>query len=424
MKKALAALVLLAGAGILLAPTAGAQPEMYFPGDQLGTPVFHLDAVNFYSPESNRTKVIIYIEVVNDNLQFVRSGRGYEASFEMDLSLLAGVDESAPRYENRIWRDNVVTSEFEETNSRELFHITQTSLDVPPGTYYLIATLTDLETRRSSKVKTPLKVPAYGAKALEISDLIFAKSIRRTRGGGFDIVPNVERIVFDTAEPLYIYFETYLLEPAPLTVLARVTNEEGEVVLDTTFTRGERGSIIRDYMKLNVSGLPVGRYVLEMQGKASGASVLKRVPFRVHVEGLPTSVTNIDDAIRQLRYIASTKEMQRMLRAKPSRRGELFRAFWKSKDPTPETVTNELMEEYYRRVEEASRMFGSFREGWETDMGEVYIRFGPPSEVERHPFDIDSRPYEIWYYYDIQRRFIFVDEMGYGEYRLVTDLWR
>ena len=82
------------------------------------------------------------------------------------------------------------------------------------------------------------------------------------------------------------------------------------------------------------------------------------------------------------------------------------------------------MQEYYSRVERANILFGTFRNGWETDRGEVYIRFGPPSEVERHPFEINQQPYEIWYYYDIQRQFIFVDEMGYGEYRLVTNLWK
>jgi GWxTD domain-containing protein len=102
----------------------------------------------------------------------------------------------------------------------------------------------------------------------------------------------------------------------------------------------------------------------------------------------------------------------------------MFNEFWRERDPSPDTRENELMQEYYSRVARANQLFGSFRQGWETDRGEVYIRFGPPDEVERHPYEVGQRPYEIWYYYDIQRRFIFVDEMGYGEYRLVTNLWR
>ena len=52
----------------------------------------------------------------------------------------------------------------------------------------------------------------------------------------------------------------------------------------------------------------------------------------------------------------------------------------------------------------------------------VFILFGPPSDIERHPFDIHTKPYEVWYYYQINRTFVFVDESGFGEYRLVTPL--
>ena len=84
------------------------------------------------------------------------------------------------------------------------------------------------------------------------------------------------------------------------------------------------------------------------------------------------------------------------------------------------------MDEYYARVEYAKKNFQSFLEGWRTDRGMVYIRFGPPQNVERHPFDSDNKQYEIWYYYNQNREFIFVDETGFGDYRLrypETDLW-
>jgi hypothetical protein len=56
-------------------------------------------------------------------------------------------------------------------------------------------------------------------------------------------------------------------------------------------------------------------------------------------------------------------------------------------------------------------------------MGMVFIILGAPSSVDRHPFEIDSKPYEIWYYYDFDRQIVFVDESGFGNYRLVTPIW-
>jgi hypothetical protein len=81
------------------------------------------------------------------------------------------------------------------------------------------------------------------------------------------------------------------------------------------------------------------------------------------------------------------------------------------------------MEQYYARVEYANKHFSHFMEGWRTDMGMVYIMFGPPSNVERHPFDIDSKPYEVWAYYDLNYQFVFVDSTGFGDYRLITPIW-
>ena len=53
-------------------------------------------------------------------------------------------------------------------------------------------------------------------------------------------------------------------------------------------------------------------------------------------------------------------------------------------------------------------------------MGMIYIVLGPPDNVDRHPFEYDSKPYEIWYYYDINRSFYFLDETGFGDYRLLN----
>jgi hypothetical protein len=41
-----------------------------------------------------------------------------------------------------------------------------------------------------------------------------------------------------------------------------------------------------------------------------------------------------------------------------------------------------VVELYYSRVEEANKQFSNFKEGWKTDMGMVFILFGPPWYVE------------------------------------------
>ena len=140
--------------------------------------------------------------------------------------------------------------------------------------------------------------------------------------------------------------------------------------------------------------------------------------------GLPRSVKDLDLAIDQLRYIAKEGEMSPMQDAKTEEEKQAkFLEFWKKRDPNPNTPRNEKMELFYARVDYANRHFSHYREGWRTDMGMIYIIFGPPSDVSRHPFEVDTKPYEVWRYYDLNYEFVFQDESGFGDYRLLNPLY-
>ena len=100
---------------------------------------------------------------------------------------------------------------------------------------------------------------------------------------------------------------------------------------------------------------------------------------------------------------------------------ERFRAFWDKRDPTPGTNRNERMEEYYFRVSAANEQYGSARDGWRTDRGHVLVLFGEPDLIEARSDGAGADPYEVWYYYGISRRFIFVGKQG--GYQLLVPIW-
>lgn len=55
-------------------------------------------------------------------------------------------------------------------------------------------------------------------------------------------------------------------------------------------------------------------------------------------------------------------------------------------------VSKKIIKTYYHRIEEANRLFTTYKEGWKTDKGMVYIVLGPPNKVQR------SRDREVWMY--------------------------
>jgi GWxTD domain-containing protein len=70
----------------------------------------------------------------------------------------------------------------------------------------------------------------------------------------------------------------------------------------------------------------------------------------------------------------------------PVTRSEFVTAFWKERDPKPETASNEFKEEFDRRVAFAdSRFTQSETRGSLTDRGMVFILLGPPTYVGRKP---------------------------------------
>ena len=70
-------------------------------------------------------------------------------------------------------------------------------------------------------------------------------------------------------------------------------------------------------------------------------------------------------------------------------------------------------------VDETYREMG--REGWKTDRGRIFLIYGNPDEIDRHPSVGTAKPYEIWRHHGIEAgvEFVFIDRFGYGQYILV-----
>ncbi len=124
--------------------------------------------------------------------------------------------------------------------------------------------------------------------------------------------------------------------------------------------------------------------------------------------------------IDELRYIATEEEMKQLRKASSSERQRLWQEFWKEKDPTPTTEENELMEDYFKRIEYCKEQFSKGDRGYKSDRAQIFMKYGTPDQIESANYQQSTRPYEIWYYYNLNRRFVFVDVSGFGEYVLTS----
>jgi GWxTD domain-containing protein len=166
-----------------------------------------------------------------------------------------------------------------------------------------------------------------------------------------------------------------------------------------------------------VARLGGGEYTLEVAGLGAGRPLSASVTFRVEVPFF------LDDTaylrrVEQLIYVASAEESKHLRSVPRGEREQAWREFWKKKDQSPTTERNESEDRYFERIDYAEEHFGHGDRGYRSDRGHVYVRYGPPDQIDARPFEIDSPADEIWYYYEVNKRFEFVDRFGAGEYVL------
>ena len=88
----------------------------------------------------------------------------------------------------------------------------------------------------------------------------------------------------------------------------------------------------------------------------------------------------LDQLVDPLIYI-TTKDEKKYLESAREEKAK-FDQFWIELTRSSERA-RDIIKTYYDRVEEANRLFTTYKPGWKNDMGMIYIVFGPPDRVFR-----------------------------------------
>jgi GWxTD domain-containing protein len=419
------------GLALLHGTAAIAQTEMRRGLAEVG-PTFYCDAIAYESTQPQKSRLDVYVQVPHDEIRFLKEGDQYIGRYEITLSIFTP---SKTLTHEETWTVDVPVTEFAQTTLNKLYSLTHRTMDLEPGNYQMTVLVRDQESRKSSQMRKSLLITDFAKDSVSLSDIMLVSRLS-TDGEKRTIVPNISGSISNLAEGFFVFFEAYT-RPAidSLNVEWKIYDSKKNEVVSHTQTEATTGQKTQVFLKIDSTGLRMGTYYLSIVsagkiGSGGNEVVVKGSTsrtFTVRSTDLPVAIVDLDKAIDQLVYIARENELDYIRSATTEEdKRKRFLEFWSKRDPDPQTQRNELMDEYYGRVLYANQTFTHYLEGWRTDMGMVFIRFGTPDNIERHPFDVDNKPYEIWYYYQLNRQFIFVDETGFGDYRLrypTTDLW-
>ena len=389
-----------------------------------GSPLFNVELFRTFSEDNESYRVYFYYEVINDNLTFIKKGT---STFSAKFDLISAVyDEENNVILTKSFYKEIVEKDYRDTNSPDKKVMLNNYYDLSPGKYVLKFKLNDLNSNKSTTQQINIELKEFQSKKLAMSDIIFIQnnpmykdSLRSPR----DFIIKANNNFPAPKGPIYIYFDFYTKQlNSEIEIDYRLKNKKGKTEIDTTVKKIIDSHLTGHYLTISKESLSGNKYTCIITVKDKDYKVTNEAGLSFFWIKIPQTDNDLSLALKQMTYILPADSLDKYEEADPEEQKRFFISFWSKMDPNPHTEVNELMEEYFRRVNYADHKFKVMNSpGWRTDRGRILIKFGDPDEIERHPFEVDSVPYEIWRYYTLQRIFVFVDQTGFGDYRIAPE---
>lgn len=405
---------LLAAAAACPAWTAAPAPAQDGPPLRSETaPFFTADVVTSLD-EAGNPRLSVGIAVAYDELQWVRVPRGHAAGAELSVVFDRG---GGRRAYGDVWERRLAVAGFDATNSNVSALLERRTFDLPPGRYQMRVQVRDVNSGSTSSAARPVQVPDFSAMrvgfaGLELGVLDDGGAFRGTptRRFGRDADRIAAKVVLFDRRPgdwPRIYPFRY-----------RIVDESGATSIEGERRMSLERSGAPVLVRPDSSGLFIGSYVFEVELVEDRSRWRVERSFEVEESGPPRG-RDFERLLEPLSLLVEDGPMDTLRALPPERQAEGWDAFWRPRDPDPDTPRNEALLEFLRRVRYVDRHFRDIGPGWRSDRGRIYVRHGDPDQVETRPEGINGLRLEIWYYDRPYRRYVFMDRDGFGRFVLV-----
>ncbi|TAF65714.1 MAG: GWxTD domain-containing protein [Cytophagales bacterium] len=233
---------------------------------------------------------------------------------------------------------------------------------------------------RTSTQKKMIDIPlSFVSTKFRQTHLIFDGSRTLPKFSNFFVIGDTLQVGTSktTNEPIYVqvFKDDFSAATPPMAYNVGTTINLNNLKLDTSFVWEKEKPII-----LSKSGV----YFLRNDNSA-----FYGLSFYVAPHQFP-KFNKATDLIQPLMYITTEEEM-RTLQNSTEPKKDLDR-FWLKLSQNSPTKAQKTIRAFYNRVRLANLYFTTYKEGWKTDRGMIYIIFGNPNRVRR----ADDR--EVWTY--------------------------
>ncbi len=405
------------------------------------TPSFSFETLSFQTQPFSKDscRVDVYVAVPYSILTFLNAVENYVADYSVDILITPKNEDKGGSSKVESFSIALPSGEWEKLHELDLTRAdaSQFSFALKQGGHFDVRILIiDLTTKKQRSLSSEIATPTFTPLSPSISTPLLYRSKFGSR-----ITPHIGAEA-STLDPNQAGFFVELYNTAqsvPLWFMQRLRTAEGdgeEIArnVKVLVSSGEKRMPV--FIPFLDDDLWTGKYILETYlfsdprdtASKDTAKLMKDAlsfhsrPITISEQrGIPLAGVDIDDAVQQLTYIAIGSAYDSLMRA--DTKAEKRRAiteFWAHQNPYPSDPYNRPMQIFYRRLTYVNQNFKGSLPGWRTDRGRVYLQLGEPTNMEKHPYEVNQRPYEIWDYYDLNSKFYFVDQYLIGDYRLAT----
>ena len=383
---------------------------------------FFVDPMVFYSRDQMKARLDVYLEIPLENLQFKKnsSTKQYDASISYTIKI---TNSSGEIVSNESIKDFISTSKSDQKKLDESAKFIVKEFYLNPGIYALDVSLSDINTKKEKTSKDRVTIIDFAVKNISFSDIMLVSNLKVENGKKI-ITPLIDKNI-DNLKEIYLFFEIYNSQNKEVKnyFSYKISDLKGKAFEKGEYEYNLAPGINKFFEKIPTKDLVFGSYKIEIKDKSNGELIAEK-EFTNKLNGIPVNMKDLNLLIDQMLYIATGEELSKIKNASTDELKEkYFIEFWRGKDPNPYTHRNEYMGDYYKRIDIANERYTHWIDGWKTDMGMIFIVYGEPSNIERYPFTENTKPYEIWQYYSSNKEFIFVDESGFGVYKLTIPIW-
>ena len=381
------------------------------------TPMAFVGSVRFLPTSSiDSTLVLVALSMPNRSLTFAGAGDRQEAAY----TVITEARQGGAVIQRREARETVRVASFRETTRGDESVIFQQYMTLSPGDYELAVVVRDAGSARSGAYELPCSVPRLASSAVAAPVVAYEATPRTNADSLPNLIANPRAtIVFgrDTIVPVYV--EQAMAAGTASEAMLSVLSEDGNVLWSDTIALQSGVGVAGGLGQVPATRFGVGHFWITT-APLNGAAPAVRVPLFISF-GDEWGIAPLEEMLSYLRYFADASRLRALQDAAPEARASAWMTFWRETDPDPQSTEHEALRDYFRRlitVNERFREEGSA--GWLTERGRVFITLGEPDQIlEQGDVGIGNRGrLQVWQYLQHRTQFVFVDQSGFGRWRL------